>query len=196
MTVFIRKGDSPLTEKQIEKRTQAYIDRDWSQWKRERSIRKQDGLFNAYMDQVEIDTDVNRENNEFNHQLAAYTRAVARLEQYPLAEGRGPITEMQETGEYDEQTGEPITQEVVISEAVDPLEPAEVEETVFLTDSDGEDVLDSDGMPVTETVMVRNPILVHDEAERAEAESVIAETPQAVIDHHDTVINSTEDTTT
>jgi len=120
----------------------------------------------------------------FDKQLAAYTEAVARLEQYPLAEGRGPITEMQETGEYDEETGEPITQEVVISPAIDPLEPVEVEETVFVTDSDGEDVLDSDGMPVTETVMVRNPILVQDEGERAEAEDVVAETPQAVIDQY------------
>jgi hypothetical protein len=120
----------------------------------------------------------------FDKQLAAYTEAIARLEQYPLAEGRGPITEMQETGEYDEQTGEPITQEVVISPAIDPLEPVEVEETVFVTDSDGEQVLDSDGMPVTETVMVRNPILVQDEGERAEAEDVIAETPEAVIDRY------------
>jgi len=137
----------------------------------------------------------------FDKQLAAYTEAVARLEQYPLAEGRGPITEMQEKIDengysvYDDETGEPIMEEVVISPAIDPLEPVEVEDTVFVTDSDGEQVLDSDGMPVTETVMVRNPILVQDEGERAEAEDVIAETPQAVIDHYDTLINSTDDTT-
>lgn len=184
MTLFINKGDAPLTDSQLERRTQAYIDRDWPRWQRERSIRKQDGQFNAYMDQVEVDTDVNRENNTFNGQLKEYTRAVTRLDQYELSVGREEITEELETGEYDEQTGEPITETVVVSEAIEPL-PREVEVTQTVVDSDGEPVLDSDGEVVTETVMVRNPEIVRDEEERARATEVVDSTPPEVIKFHE-----------
>lgn len=93
--IFIEKGAAPVTAEQLNKRTQAYIDRDWPEWKRERSIRNNDGEFNTYMAQVALDTDTNRANNLFNSQLSAYKQAVARLEQYVLADGREEVKEWQ-----------------------------------------------------------------------------------------------------
>ena len=69
--IFVHKGMSPLTAQQLNRRTQKYIDRDFPQWKRERSIRKADGEFDAYMDVVEADTDTNRATNEFNWSVKA-----------------------------------------------------------------------------------------------------------------------------
>jgi len=187
MTVFVIKGDAPLSEQQLQKRNQAYIDRDWPQWKRERSLRKQDGDFNNYMIAVESDMDTNRDNNTFNKKLSDYLIASSRLSQYPLADGRPEITEMQpklnEYGYpmYDEETGEPVMEEVVVSSAIDPLDP-EVEATREVTDENGDLVLDSDSMPTYETVMMPNPEIVRDKAERADAESVIESTPQEVVD--------------
>jgi len=172
MAIFINKGDAPLTDAQINRRTQAVIDRDWPQWKRERSIRKQDGEFNAYMDQVEIDTDTNRETNVFNTQLADYHEATQRLAKYRLADGRPEITEQRETGEYDPETGEPITETVVVSEAIEPL-VAEVEQPVY--DEEGNQ---------TGTEMVPNPLIVADDAERADAQEIINVTPQTVVDYY------------
>jgi len=192
MTVFVIKGDTPLTEQQLQKRNQAYIDRDWPQWKRERSLRKQDGEFNNYMITVESDMDTNRDNNTFNKKLSDYLIASSRLSQYVLADGRDEITEMQpklnEYGYpmYDEETGENIMEEVVVAPAIEPLEP-EVEVTREITDENGEPVIDSDGMPTYETVIVPNPEIVEDNAERAEAQVVVDGTPQEVIDFSDSV---------
>lgn len=93
--IFIEKGAAPVTAEQLNKRTQAYIDRDWPEWKRERSIRNDDGEFNTYMAQVALDTDTNRANNLFNSQLKAYKQAVARLDKYVLADGREEVKEWQ-----------------------------------------------------------------------------------------------------
>lgn len=173
--IFINKGDAPMTDAQLSKRTQAYINRDWPEWKRERSIRSNDGEFNAYMVQVETDTDTNRANNTFNAQLVAYRKASDRLSRYVVAEGREEVKEMQPTGEqvWNESTGEmeDVMQEVVVQTAIDPVEPT-VERTVYSEDMDAE--------PTVETI--ENPLITQDNLERAEAQSIVDATPQAVKD--------------
>jgi hypothetical protein len=172
--IFVTQGDKPITDSQLQKRTQAYIERDWPQWKRERAMRTDATDLNAYMDQVAADTDTNRANNTFNQQLADYRVAVARLAQYIVADGREEVTEMQPTGEqvFNEETMEmeDVMMEVVTVTAIDPVE-ATVEQTTY--DDNGEN-------PVTTTI--ENPLITTDKAERAAAQAVVDATPQAVID--------------
>lgn len=107
----------------------------------------------------------------FARQLSAYKQAVARLEQYVLAEGRPEITEMQPTGEtvFNEETGEmeAVMAEVVVQTAVEPL-PATIEVTEY------------DEMGVATTSVIENPEITRDNAERAEAQAVVDATPQVV----------------
>jgi hypothetical protein len=171
--IFVNKGDAPITEAQLHKRTQAYIDRDWPAWKRERSLRVGDGVFNIFMDQVALDTDINRDNNAFNGMIVDYNKAQARLAQYVLLEGREEVREQVPTGEqvFDEETGEmvDVTEEVVVQTAIDPL-PEFVEVTNY----------DEQGNATTETV--RNPEVVRDEEERMAAQLVVDNTPPAVVE--------------
>lgn len=169
MTVFIAKGDEVLTDAQLSKRTQKYIDIDWPQWKRERSIRNDDGLFNTYMTTVSANTDTNRANNTFNQQLSDYRVATARLAQYRLEDGRSEVTEDIGTGEFDDD-GNEIMETVIVQAAVDPL-PAQIEQPVY--DDDGNQ---------TGTTMVDNPLIVQDDAERAASQAVVDGTPQEVKD--------------
>ena len=109
----------------------------------------------------------------FAQQLSAYKQAVARLEQYVLADGREEVREMQPTGEqvFNEETGEmeAVMAEVVTVTAIEPLEPT-VERTVYSDDPEAE--------PTVETI--ENPLITQDNLERAEAQAVVDDTPQAV----------------
>jgi hypothetical protein len=111
----------------------------------------------------------------FAQQLSAYKQAVARLEQYVLADGREEVREMQPTGEqvFNEETGEmeAVMAEVVTVTAIEPLEPT-VERIVYSDDMDAE--------PTVETI--ENPLITRDNAERAEAQAVVDATPQEVKD--------------
>jgi len=118
----------------------------------------------------------------FNKQLSAYTSAVARLAQYILADGREEVTEMRDTTEYvvdDEgmivlnENDEPtyVQEEVVTVSAIEPLEPT-VEVTVYDED-------DMEAEPTVETI--ENPEITQDNLERAEAQAVVDDTPQAVV---------------
>jgi len=78
--IFITKGSPRLTGGSVESVTQDYIDSEWPQWMRERSIRKNDGEFNTYMEQWEADTEVNRVNELFNIQLDIYRKTLVALE--------------------------------------------------------------------------------------------------------------------
>jgi hypothetical protein len=169
MTIFVNKGDMPLTPVQLEKRAQTYIRRSWSSQARERSIRKADGEFDAFMAAFSADHDVNVAHNTFNWQLAAYRKATARLAQYRVADGRPELTEEQPTGQYDED-GNEIMETVVVQTAIDPVEPT-VEQPVY--DDEGNQ---------TGTETVTNPLIVQDDAERAEAQAVVDATPQEVKD--------------
>lgn len=169
--IFISQGESPITAHQLQKKTQRIINRDWPEWKRERSIRLGDGEFNTYMAQIETDTDTNRTTNEFNIALQAYTQATQRLAQYQLALGRSEVREMQPTGEqvFNEETGEmdDVLHEVIVQTAIDPVEP-----TVEITEYDEE------GNATVSTI--ENPVITQDNLERTEAQAVIDSTPQDV----------------
>lgn len=167
MTVFVNKGDAPLTPVQLEKRAQTYIRRSWPEQAREKSIRTADGAFDAFITAFSADHDVNIANNTFNWQLAEYRKATARLEKYRLADGRAEYTVETPTGTFDEEGNEIM--DVTVVPAIDALD-AQVEETTY----------DEEGNATT--TMVDNPEIVRDDAERAVAQAVIDATPQDVKD--------------
>src|SRR6056297_590554 len=169
MTVFIHKGDPPMSRRQAIKRGLRHFNAEKAYWEREQGIVESDPDYQAWATQWVADNVVNAENNLFNNQLTAYRKATARLDQYKVADGRPEITEEQPTGEYDEE-GNEITETVVVQTAIDPVEPT-VEQPVY--DDEGNQ---------TGTETVTNPLIVADEAERAEAQAVIDQTPQEVKD--------------
>lgn len=115
----------------------------------------------------------------FDYQAQEYRKALSRLDQYLVAEGRPEVTEMVPTGEkvLNEETGEmdDVLEEVIIHPAIEPLEP-----TVEIIVYDEEDPM---AEPTTETVP--NPLIVQDDAERAEAQTVVDNTPDPVKEHVD-----------
>ena len=165
MTVFVNKGDAPLTPVQLEKRAQTYIRRSWPEQAREKSIRTADGAFDAFMATFSADHDVNIANNTFNWQLAEYRKATIRLEKYRLADGRAEQTFEEPSGEYDDE-GNEIMHTWIIA-GIEPL-PTQVEETTY----------DEEGNATT--AMVDNPEIVRDDAERAAAQAVVDATPDEV----------------
>ena len=169
MAVFIQKGDAPLSYRQAVKRGLRHFEAEKAYWQREQGLVESDPEYMAWASQWVQDNLVNEANNLFNHQLDDYRKAVARLAQYIVADGRPELTEEQPTGQFDEQ-GNEVTETVVIQTAIDPVEPT-VEQPVY--DEDGNQ---------TGTETVTNPLIVQDEAERAAAQAVIDGTPQEVRD--------------
>jgi hypothetical protein len=165
MAIFVTKGNAPLTDAQLEKRAQKHIAKDWPAQARERSIRKADGLFDAFMTAFSADHDVNKANNLFNAQLADYRTATLRLAQYRLADGRPEQTFEEPSGEYDDEGNEIM--HTWVQAGIDPLD-AQVEQTTY----------DDEGNATTE--MVDNPLIVADDAERAAAQAVVDATPDDV----------------
>jgi hypothetical protein len=166
MAIFVTKGDAPLTEAQLEKRSQRFIAKDWPPQARERSIRKADGAFDAFMAAFSADHDVNVANNTFNAQLAAYRAATLRLAQYRLADGKPEQTFEEPSGQYDDEGNEIM--HTWVQAGIDPLD-AQVEQTTY--DDEGNQ---------TGTEMVDNPLIVADDAERAAAQAVVDATPDDV----------------
>ena len=122
----------------------------------------------------------------FNKQLSEYTVAIARLDNYILADGRAEVTEMQDTLEYvvddegmpvlnDDDEPTYVQEEVVVVSAIEPLEPT-VEQTVY----------DEEDKATTSTI--ENPEITQDNLERAEAQTVVDATPQAVVDAYNETI--------
>ena len=171
MTLFVTKGDAPLTPVQLEKRAQKYIKRSWPDQAREKSIRLADGAFDAFMSTFSTNHDVNITNNTFNWQLQEYRKATARLAQYVVADGRAEVWEDQPTGEYDEE-GIEVMESVLVQTAIEPLEPT-VTRLVYSED-------DPMAEPVEETI--ENPLITVDVAERTAAQATVDATPQAVKD--------------
>lgn len=157
------KGQPPMTGGQFRKRVEAFQRKEWHPLMREKDP---DG-YGAWLLSMQPTVAEAESNFVFNWQLQAYRQAVARIARYRLADGQAEVTEQQETGEYDAQ-GQPIMESVVVSPAVDPL-PAEVEVVTH----------DDAGAP-TGTGMVPNPLIVQDEAERAQAQAVIDQIPAEV----------------
>ena len=191
MTIFIKQGDAPLSIRQATKRGLRHVQRELS----EAGARPGDqdllstiphddlpqrllnviwnlpGAPATYADYAaawEVANEENGANNLFNHQLAAYRAALARLARHRLADGRAAISEEQETGEFDGD-GNPVTEVVVVQRAVAPL-PAEIEAPV----------LDPETGAQTGTEAVPNPAIVADDQERAKAQVVIASVPADV----------------
>lgn len=197
MTVFIQKGAAPLSLRQATKRGLAHVAAELSQAGARmgddellRVIQHADlpprlaavvhalghVSYAAYAAGWEADNRVNGDHNLFNHQLAAYRAAQVRLARYRLADGRPEITEEQQvvdvqgTPVFDDASGDPVTEDVFVQSAIDPL-PAEIEQAVF----------DEATGAQTGTQMVPNPEIVRDDAERAAAQAVIVETPAEVV---------------
>lgn len=198
MTVFMHKGDAPLSVRQATKRGMAHAAAELAQAGgrtgdeellrviphadlplRLAAIVQALGhvSYEAYALGWEADNLVNGEHNLFNHQLAAHRAAQARLARYRLVDGRPELTdEQQAIGEqgqpvFDETTGEPVIETVVLQATIDPL-PAEVEQPVY----------DEETGEQTGTEMVPNPEIVRDDAERTAAQAVVNDTPAEVIE--------------
>ena len=199
MSVFIQKGDAPLSVRQASKRGMAYVAAELAQAggrkgdeellrviphadlpSRLQSVVQALGhvSYQAFALGWEADNLVNGEHNLFNHQLRDYLAAQARLARYRLADGRPEVTEEQqaidEQGQpvFNEETGESVMEIVVVQAAIEPL-PAEVEQPVY----------DNETGEQTGTEIVPNPTVVADEAERAAAQAVVDAAPQEVVDY-------------
>ncbi len=168
MTIFIQKGDAPMSVRQAVKRGLRYFEAQKQQYLREAGLLTDDADYKAWAAQWLSDNAVNGANNQFNHQLAAYRAALARLAQYRSATGRAQVTESRNTGALDD-SGNPVTETVVVQPAIAPL-PAEIEQAIILPETGAH----------TGTEMVANPAIVQDEAERAAAQAVIDATPPEV----------------
>lgn len=166
MTIFVTKGDAPLTPAQLQRREDKVLARDWPMRRRLRLMRRGDGPYGIAMDAVEADEARNKINNTFNRKLRRYRRAVARLARYELSVGRIEVWEDQPTGALD-GLGDPTMESVLIQTAIVSL-PALV------------DGFDYTNPEVPNPAQVPNPAIVKDEAERAEAQKTINTTPQAV----------------
>lgn len=198
MTVFIQKGDAPLSVRQATKRGMAHVAAELAQagartgdeellrviphadlTPRLAAVVQALGhvSYQAFALGWETDNLMNGANNLFNHQLAAYREAQTRPARYRLADGRPEVTNEQqafnEQGQpmFDEATGDPVMNTVVVQAAIDPL-PVEVEQPVY-DEATGEQI---------GTNIVPNPETVWDEAERAAAQAVVNETPTEVIE--------------
>jgi len=109
----------------------------------------------------------------FDHQLKEYTKAVDRLSQYQVALGREEVSEDVVTGQiWDEEAEELVDvtnmTRITVS-SIDPVD-ATIEQTTY----------DDDGTATTTTV--ENPLITQDNTERAEAQAIVDDTPQSVID--------------
>lgn len=167
MTVFIQKGDKPLSVRQGTKRGLAHFNQQKQQFEREQGIVTDDPDYLVWAAQWVSDNAINAANNLFNHQLAAYRKAVDRLAQYALADGRPEQTFEEPTGQYDEEGSEVM--HTWVQAGIDAL-PATIEQNVY--DEAGE---------LTGTETVANPLIVADDAERAAAQAVIDGTPAEVV---------------
>ena len=197
MTVFIKKGDAPLSVRQATKRGMAYVAAELAQAGArtgdEELLRviPQENLPARLLDVVkalghvsyeafalgwEADNIVNGANNLFNHQLAAYRAAQARLARYRLADGRPEVTEerqvIDEQGNFlfHEASGEPVMETAVVQAAIDPI-PMEIEQPVY-DEATGE---------LSGSFMVSNSDTDQDDKERAAAQTVVDNTPAEVI---------------
>jgi len=108
--IFVKKGDKPLTEAQIHKRTQRFLHLEMPAWKRERAIRTGGtDMLNEAMTQVELDTDSNRSMNAWNASYWSYVEAL-RIVALPAPAGDREV----ERPVYDDEGNQTGT-EIVVS---------------------------------------------------------------------------------
>ena len=162
----LEKGQPAMTAGQLQRRIKAYTESLWPWAERERDP----AGYADWKDGMLPTLAAAEEAFAFNYKLAAYKTATARLTQHVLADGRAEIWEDQPTGGLDPETGEAITESVMVSAAIEPLE-AEVEQ----------EIRDPETGEVTGTEMVPNPLIETDTAERSAAQVVVDNTPADVI---------------
>lgn len=157
MTVFIQKGDAPLSVRQATKMGMAHVAAELAR----AGGRKGDEELLRVIPQTELparlqavvqalghisyeafalgweaDNLINGANNLFNHQRADYQAAQARLARYRLADGRPEVMEerqvLDEQGNplFHETPGEPLMETVVVQAAIDPI-PMEIDQPVY-----------------------------------------------------------------
>lgn len=164
----LAKGDEPMTTRQFQRRIEHYQNSIWP------LIRQKDptltGEYGEWLKGHYPTLEEAKARLVFNGRLAAYRAAQARLAKYELAAGRPEIIEDVPTGEFDQETGEVITQSVVVAVAVDP-QPATITQPTY--DEVGEHTGEEE---------VPNPAIVQDQQERAEAQAVMDAMPQEVKD--------------
>jgi len=111
----------------------------------------------------------------FAQQALDYKKAKSRLAKYQLSVGVSEVRETVPTGEQtvNDDTGEitDVMEEIVTTKGIAPL-PATVEIKTYVEDTPSVEAVD-------------NPLIVSDNAERAEAQAVVDNTPQPVKDHVD-----------
>ena len=156
----LNKGQPPMNAGQFQRRVLAYNENIWPQALREQYT----DAFELWKDEMRPVLAEAEANYAFNHKLAAYKAARARLSRYRLAAGRPEITDMIDTGKINPD-GTPYLESVVVQPAIEPL-PATVE------------TINEAG----QTVVSPNPAIVQDDAERAEAQAVIDATPADVVE--------------
>ena len=167
---FIQQGEIPLTPAQFERRKLRRLERVFPPAKQAELLTTQPALAAQIGQAMSVILAASEKANAFNHDLAAYRAAVARLAKYRLAEGVPEIMEMMPTGETDED-GFDITEDIVTQVGIDPLDP-EIQQ----------DIRDPETGEITGVEWVPNPEIVKDDAERAAAQAVIDNAPQEVID--------------
>ena len=74
------QGEKPFTDLEAQTIIQAKLEKLFPLWKRERSLRKNDGEFNTFMESIEDDISAFLETNTFNQKLADYRKAQNTLE--------------------------------------------------------------------------------------------------------------------
>jgi hypothetical protein len=160
MSIFVTKGDAPLSPVQLERRSQKHIKRLWPAAARENSMRRNDRAFDAFMTDFSSDHDINTANNTFNWNLSQYRNATQRLAKYVLSVGRAEVRVDEPTGEYD-AFGEPVTESHLQQSAIGPLDS-----TVLVSVYDGATETSSEQS-------VPNPLIVADAAERTAAQAIV-----------------------
>ena len=134
----------------------------------------------------------------FDKKLADYTTAIERLAQYQLSVGKPAVTEQQSKNVHTEDSEgnlvfdddlnpvyETVEETVTIEPAVEPLvHEREVVEGIPSIDI-RTSTLNENGEVEISAVEYQNPLIIRDDAERAEAQAVVDATPQAVIDAYE-----------
>ena len=191
MSVFINKGDKPLSIRQATTRGAQMVARQLgaagaragdetifsAKSHEELPQRLIDVLallpgspssYSEYAAQWELSNETNSANNLFNHQLDAYRKHTARLSRYRLLDGRDEITEQRETEQVDGD-GMPVFEAVVVSVKIEPL-TEQIEQAIYN---------DEPGAPEG-VELVPNPLVVEDERERQQAQMIIDSLPESV----------------
>lgn len=78
--ISVTQGEKSFTDLEAQTIIQVKLEKSFPAWKRERSLRKNDGEFNAFMESVEDDINAFLETNTFNQKLADYKKAQSTLE--------------------------------------------------------------------------------------------------------------------